>query len=416
MEKYLYLKLDKQRKILQEDIKEITQKRLIEIYQQNIPKNIQERYEFELNIILKNKYENIYILLYLISNKVKEDNEIVLLSGTIGSSFIVYLLGITDIDPIKYNIPFEVSCGIDGHKKPDFELVFSKRYLTKIKNYIECILKEKNLLTDETSNETSLKLNLRRNEYIDMILELEKVTGVNPKTISFDDKETMKLIENADTLGVSEFNSSYVRKLIFKTKPTTFEDLIIVNEISRGTDVWYDNQEDLIKNGTITLKEVIACRDDIMNNLIGQGIEKEIAFYITESVRKGKVRKNKEEKWKEYKEIMKNHNVPDWYIKTCEKISFLFPRAHAINYVMNSFRIAYYKVHYPKEFYKSYFNTKASKNIDVTILNNKEELIKVINELKEKLIINEDKLLLDTEFLLNDFEVALEMNEKGIKI
>ena len=114
MENHLYLKLDEQRKIIQEDIKEITYKRLLEIYQQNIPKNILERYEYELKIILENKYENIHMLLYLISNKVKEDNEIMLLSGTIGSSFIVYLLEVTEINPIEYNIPFEVSCGIEG--------------------------------------------------------------------------------------------------------------------------------------------------------------------------------------------------------------------------------------------------------------------------------------------------------------
>ena len=169
MENHLYLKLDEQRKIIQEDIKEITYKRLLEIYQQNIPKNILERYEYELKSILENKYENIYMLLYLISKKVKEDSEIMLLSGTIGASFIVYLLGVTEIDPIEYNIPFEVSCGIEGQKRPNFDIVFSKRYLAKIRNYIECILKEKNLLTDKTSNETVLKLYLRENDYIDIV-------------------------------------------------------------------------------------------------------------------------------------------------------------------------------------------------------------------------------------------------------
>ena len=202
MEKDLYLKIGTsfKDKNLQEDIKEITYKRLIETYQKNIPTNIQERYEYELNSIIENKFENIYMLLYYISKKVKEDNEYFLLSGTIGSSFIVYLLGVTEIDPVEYNIPFEVSCGIEGQKRPDFEIVLPKRYLAKIKNYIERILKGKNLLTDEMSNETGLKLNLLENEYLDIILELEKTTGINHSTISLDDKETMKLIENADTL------------------------------------------------------------------------------------------------------------------------------------------------------------------------------------------------------------------------
>ena len=172
------------------------------------------------------------MLLYLISKKVKEDSEIMLLSGTIGASFIVYLLGVTEIDPIEYNIPFEVSCGIEGQKRPNFDIVFSKRYLAKIRNYIKRILKEKNLLTDETSNETVLKLYLRENEYIDIVLELEKTTGINHSTISLDDKETMKLIENADTLGISEFCTRFVRDIILKTKPTTFEDLIKVEGLS----------------------------------------------------------------------------------------------------------------------------------------------------------------------------------------
>ena len=355
MENHLYLRHDGQRKIIQEDIKEITYKRLLEIYQQNIPKNILERYEYELKSILENKYENIYMLLYLISNKVKKDSEIMLLNGTIGSSFIVYLLGVTEIDPVEYNIPFEVSCGIEGQKRPDFEIVLPKRYLAKIKNYIECILKEKNLLTDEMSNETGLKLNLLENEYLDIILELEKTTGINHSTISLDDKETMKLIENADTLGISEFCTRYVRDIILKTKPTTFEDLIKVEGLSKGTDAWTENAQELIKNGIATLNEVITCRDDIMNYLTKRGIEKEIAFCIMESVRKGKVRSNKEEKWKEYKEIMKNHDVPEWYIKSCEKILYLFPRAHVINYIMNRFKLAYYKAHYPKAFYQSFF-------------------------------------------------------------
>lgn len=411
MENHLYLKLDEQRKIIQEDIKEITYKRLLEIYQQNIPKNILERYEYELKSIIENKYENIYMLLYLISKKVKEDSEIMLLSGTIGASFIVYLLGVTEIDPVEYNIPFEVSCGIEGQKRPNFDIVFSKRYLAKIRNYIECILKEKNLLTDKTSNETVLKLYLRENEYIDIVLELEKTTGINHSTISLDDKETMKLIENADTLGISEFCTRFVRDIILKTKPTTFEDLIKVEGLSRGTDVWIENAQELIKNGIATLNEVITCRDDIMNYLTKQGIEKEIAFNIMETVRKGKVRINKEEKWKEYKEIMKNHKVPEWYIKSCEKILYLFPRAHAINYITNSFKLAYYKVHYPKPFYQAYFEVMAVPALDMKALNSKSYVLESINFFNENC---REKSYYSNSIMF--YETALEMNEKGIQI
>ena len=413
----LYLKIGKsfRDEKLQENIKEITYKRLLELYQQNIPKNIQERYEYEINSILENNFENIYILLYLVSNKVKEDNEYFLLSETIGSSFIVYLLGITDIDPIKYNIPFEVSSGIEGYRRPNFELVFSMKYLNKIKRYIEVILKENDMLTDETSDD-GLKLYLRGNTDLDFVLRLEEVTGKKYTTILLDDKESLELFKNANTLGISEFDYILVRNMILEIKPNSFEDFVKISGLSHGTDVWTNNAQELIKNETATLNEVIACRDDIMNYLIEQGVEKEIAFNIMESVRKGKIRKNREEKWDEYKEIMKNHNIPDWYIKSCEKIKYLFPRAHAVNYVMNSFRLAYYKVHYPKEFYKTYFEVKVSEKFDFTLLNNKEELIKAIEGLNERTITNENELDYELHFLKKDYEVALEMIEREIKI
>lgn len=417
MEKDLYFKIGKpfKDKKLQEDIKEITYKRLLEIYKQNIPKNIQERYEYELKSILENNFENIYMFLYYISKKVKEDNEYFLLSGTIGSSFIVYLLGITDIDPIKYNIPFEVSSGIEGYRRPNFELVFSKKYLNEIKRYIEVILKENDMLTDETSDD-GLKLYLRGNIDLDFVLRLEEVTGKKYTTILLDDKESLELLKNANTLGISEFDYILVRNMILEIKPNSFEDFVKISGLSHGTDVWTNNAQELIKNGTATLNEVIACRDDIMNYLIEQGVEKGIAFNIMESVRKGKIRKNREEKWDEYKEIMKNHNVPEWYIKSCEKIKYLFPRAHAVNYVMNSFRLAYYKVHYPKEFYKTYFEVKVSEKFDFTLLNNKEELIKAIERLNERTITNENELDYELHFLKEDYEVALEMIEREIKI
>lgn len=410
MENHLYLKLDGQRKIIQEDIKEITYKRLLEIYQQKIPKDILERYEYELKSILENKYENIYMLLYLISNKVKEDNEIMLLSGTIGSSFIVYLLEVTEINPIEYNIPFEVSCGIEGNRKPDFALVFSERYLVEIRNYIECILNENNLLTDETAND-GLKLYLRENSYLDMVLKLEKATDKKRTTILIDDEETMKLIKNADTLGISEFNHIFVRNMILEIQPNNFEDLVKISGLSHGTDVWTNNAQELIERGIATLNEVITCRDDIMNYLIKQGIEKEIAFNIMEVVRKGRIRENREEKWEEYKEIMKNHDVPEWYIKSCEKIAYLFPRAHAINYIMNSFRLAYYKVHYPKAFYQAYFEVMAVPALDMKALNSKSYVLESINFFNENC---REKSYYSNSIMF--YETALEMNDRGIKI
>ena len=418
MEKDLYLKIGEsfKDKKLREDIKEITHKRLLELYQQNIPKNIQERYEYELNSIIENKFENIYMLLYYISKKVKEDNEYFLLSGTIGSSFIVYLLGITDIDPIKYNIHFETSSAIEGYRRPNFELVFSMKYLNKIKRYIEVILKENDMLTDETSDD-GLKLYLRGNTDLDFVLRLEKLTDKKYTTILQDDKESLEVLKNANTLGISEFDYILVRNMILEIKPNSFEDFVKISGLSHGTDVWTNNAQELIKNETATLNEVIACRDDIMNYLIEQGADRHTAFSIMEFVRKGRANKDTWiEQWQEYKTKMLEYNIPDWYIKSCEKIKYLFPRAHAVNYVMNSFRLAYYKVHYPKEFYKTYFEVKVSEKFDFTLLNNKEELIKAIEGLNERTITNENELDYELHFLKKDYEVALEMIERGIKI
>lgn len=250
-----------------------------------------------------------------------------------------------------------------------------------------------------------------------MLHRLEEFTGIDIKTILLDDKETMHLIRNADTLGISEFDSDFVRNMILEIKPTCFEDLVKISGLAHGTYVWTDNAQELIKNETATLNEVIACRDDIMNYLIEQGADRHTAFSIMEFVRKGRANNDTWiEQWQEYKTKMLEYNIPDWYIKSCEKIKYLFPRAHAVNYVMNSFRLAYYKAHYPKEFYKTYFEVKASEKFDFTLLNNKEELLKNIKELNERTITNENELDYELHFLKKDYEVALEMIERGIII
>ena len=255
-----------------------------------------------------------------------------------------------------------------------------------------------------------------------MLHRLEGLTGVNTKTIPFDDIETMNLIKNVNTLGINLLGCNYVKDIIIETKPSDFEDLVKIIGLAYGTDVWKNNAQDLIKNGTITLKEVIANRDDIMIYLVYLGIDDKTAFDVMEFIRKGRFAIDGwnssiwEKDRKIYEDIMKKYNVPEWYIDACKKIRYLFPKAHAVNYVMNSFRIAYYKIHYPKEFYKTYFEVKASEEFDFTIVNDKEKLLKTIEELKERTINNENELDYNMHFLKKDYEVALEMNNKGIKI
>ena len=202
-----------------------------------------------------------------------------------------------------------------------------------------------------------------------MIKHLEDLTGVNAQEIPLDDPEVMSLFTSNralhyvdDTpdpilgdlgcLAVPEFGTKFVRGMVSDTKPTTFDDLLCISGLSHGTDVWLGNAADLVASG-IPLKECICCRDDIMNYLIGKGVTPKLAFQTMESVRKGKGLKP------EMEEAMKANDVPDWYIDSCKKIKYMFPKAHAVAYVMMAFRIAWFKVHRPLAFYSAYFSIRA---------------------------------------------------------
>ena len=202
-----------------------------------------------------------------------------------------------------------------------------------------------------------------------MIKHLEDLTGVNAQEIPLDDPEVMSLFTSNralhyvdDTpdpilgdlgcLAVPEFGTKFVRGMVSDTKPTTFDDLLCISGLSHGTDVWLGNAADLVASG-IPLKECICCRDDIMNYLIGKGVAPKLAFQTMESVRKGKGLKP------EMEEAMKANDVPDWYIDSCKQIKYMFPKAHAVAYVMMAFRIAWFKVHRPLAFYSAYFSIRA---------------------------------------------------------
>lgn len=202
-----------------------------------------------------------------------------------------------------------------------------------------------------------------------IIKHLEDLTGVNAQEIPLDDPDVMSLftsnralhyvddapdpiLDDLGCLAVPEFGTKFVRGMVKDTKPTTFDDLLCISGLSHGTDVWLGNAADLVASG-IPLNECICCRDDIMNYLIGKGVEPKLAFQTMESVRKGKGLKP------EMEEAMKANNVPDWYIESCKKIKYMFPKAHAVAYVMMAFRIAWFKVHKPLAFYSAYFSVRA---------------------------------------------------------
>ena len=196
--------------------------------------------------------------------------------------------------------------------------------------------------------------------------------------------------------------------MLVDTKPTTFDELIRISGLSHGTDVWLGNAQSLIEAGTVTLQDSICCRDDIMIYLIKQGLPPNPAFKIMETVRKGKALKDPA-KWEEYKTLMKEHNVPEWYIKSCEKIKYMFPKAHAAAYVTNAFRIAWFKVLQPLAYYAAYFSIRADEFDSDCMIFGKE---KVKNKMKEIDLQGNNATVKDKN-MYSILELVLEMYERG---
>jgi len=237
-----------------------------------------------------------------------------------------------------------------------------------------------------------VKLDILGHDDPTSIKMLEDLTGVDAKKIRLDDRKTLSLFSgsealgvsaeeigtNTGTLGIPEFGTKFVRQMLEETKPTTFSHLVRISGLSHGTNVWVGNAQDLVLNGTADISRIIACRDDIMIYLIHKGLDSSHAFNIMEQVRKGKGLKPQDIP------IMKEHNVPDWYIESCQKISYMFPKAHAAAYVTMAFRIAWFKINYPEAFYATFFTVRADEFDAELITSGLEKCRKAIKEIAAK--------------------------------
>ena len=259
-----------------------------------------------------------------------------------------------------------------------------------------------------------------------MIRALQDLTGLDPTQIPLDDKKVMSLFTSPEamglksedifgwkvgSLGVPEFGTDFVQTMLIEANPTQFSDLVRIAGLGHGTAVWLGNAQDLIRAGKCTISSAICCRDDIMVYLIHMGLEPGKAFKIMEAVRKGKVAAKECPQWDEWKADMQEHGVPDWYIGSCEKIEYMFPKAHAAAYVMMAWRIAYCKLYYPLEYYAAYFSVRADNFSYGKMCQGKESL----ETLMTQMIARADILSKKDQDVLKDMRSVQEMYARGFE-
>jgi len=265
-----------------------------------------------------------------------------------------------------------------------------------------------------------LKLDILGHDDPTMIRMLEDLTGIDAKTIPLDDQEVMSLFTSTRALGITpdqiggcplgalgipEFGTEFVIQMLVDTKPKTFSDLVRISGLSHGTDVWLGNAQTLIQEGKATISTAICTRDDIMTYLINKGLDSELSFTIMESVRKGKGL------IPEWEKEMTEHDVPDWYIWSCKKIKYMFPKAHAAAYVMMAYRIAYCKIFYPLAYYAAYFSIRASA-FSYELMCQGQEKLEFYMEQYQK---NIDNLTNKEQDSLKDMKIVREMHARGFR-
>ena len=271
-----------------------------------------------------------------------------------------------------------------------------------------------------------LKLDILGHDDPTMIRMLQDLTGIDPTTIPLDDQEVMTLFQNTSALGITpediggcklgclgipEFGTDFAMQMVIDAQPKYFSDLVRISGLSHGTDVWLGNAQTLIQEGKATISTAICTRDDIMTYLIGMGLDSEESFKIMEAVRKGTVAKKKCGNWEEWKQDMLDHNVPDWYVWSCEKIQYMFPKAHSAAYVMMGWRIAYCKINYPLAYYCAFFSIRASAFSYEIMCLGREHLERVMAEYRKR----SDSLSNKEQDALKDMRIVQEMYARGFE-
>lgn len=271
-----------------------------------------------------------------------------------------------------------------------------------------------------------LKLDILGHDDPTMIRILQDLTGVDPMGIPLNDPDVMSLFQSTQalgvrpediggisvgTLGIPEFGTKFVMGMLEATKPTTMTELVKISGLSHGTDVYLGNAETHISQGDCTLLTCIGCRDDIMSYLIAQGVDDSMSFKIMENVRKGKVAKGACREWPQWQQEMKAHGVPDWYIDSCQKIKYMFPKGHAAAYVMMALRIAWFKVHDPLAYYCAYFSIRAT-DFDYEIMaQGAEHLEKVMKDYEGR----KDSLTAKEQATMDDMKLVEEFYARGLE-
>ena len=343
-----------------EELERICKERVKELYGDTPNFEVRKRLERELDKIYRDGHAVFYMICRHLVKKALEEDRPRGFMGSIGASFVAFLCGITELNPLSpesggYHIVEEDMLGLVTKNNPHAALLFTSDIEALVRVSIrglplseeKCYSGELLPMPEEQSNVYPRSIYIGKNRYCDLLYAMQMRTGVKPEDIPLTDEGVLTLICDVNQKEIKNlplFGSEDVREIISSTVPKTFDDLVKINGLCFGTRTWLDNQDELLETHQIALSDCISSRDDVMIYLMNMLIDKKTAYSIMESVRKGKGLTD------EQKSIMIAAEIPEWYISVCEKIKYLFPKAHCVLFTLFAIRLAYYMIYYPKEY------------------------------------------------------------------